>query len=229
MIIFRGSSLPSELCRLCCCVCLCKYVVVQTRDKATLVFLLVFVLESLCVTPLPDSLLSQWYFRADRMLIRRLKPEQKRAAAVTTTEAHIVSDDNTEPVLYMTTARQRPTSQPQRTCTQTHQQPIRHQENPPIQQQTISAFVFFDFIWLSEFASGMFGRTLLLICFAIFFCAGETVAGQVYKQSQVYENVSGIYTAKFRPGEIGSRLMYSSDWVCSQWQQLFISSNLASL
>ncbi|KAL7396053.1 hypothetical protein ABVT39_027861 [Epinephelus coioides] len=32
------------------------------------------------------------------MLIPRLKPEQKRTAAVTTTAAHMVSDDNTEPL-----------------------------------------------------------------------------------------------------------------------------------
>ncbi|KAM9849450.1 serine protease inhibitor Kazal-type 2-like [Aulostomus maculatus] len=35
------------------------------------------------------------------MLIPRLKPEQKGTAAVTT-EAHIVSDDNTEAAVYMT-------------------------------------------------------------------------------------------------------------------------------
>nr|XP_046262276.1 probable pancreatic secretory proteinase inhibitor isoform X1 [Scatophagus argus] len=72
------------------------------------------------------------------MLIPRLKPGQKRAAAVTTTESLIVSDDNTEPASYMTTAGQHQTSQPRRTCTQTHQQPIGQKKithfQPPLRQ-----------------------------------------------------------------------------------------------
>lgn len=64
-----------------------------------------------------------------------IKPEQKRAAAVKFCfdTAHMVSDDNTDPVLYMTTARQHQTSQPQRTVTQTHQRPIRRQKKRQVQ------------------------------------------------------------------------------------------------
>ncbi len=137
------------------------------------------------------------------MLIRRLKPEQKRAAAITTTEAHIVSDNNTEPLYDNSTptANITTTEDLHTDTSATNQTPGKPTDSTS--SQTISAFLFFGLIWLCEFSSRMFGRTLLLVCFAIFFCAGETVAGQVY------ENVPDIYTVKFRPGEIRPGLMYS--------------------
>lgn len=99
---------------------------------------LLFFCHGVCVGVTPHSsscslLLRQRYFSADRMLIPRLKAEQKRAAAITTTDAHMGIDDNTEPGLYMTTARQHQTPQAQTICAQTLQQPIRRQENPQIQ------------------------------------------------------------------------------------------------
>lgn len=114
----------------------------QTRDGATLVFLL----QCLCWSHSVSLLFLIVFalsaiFQSRQNVDPEIKPEQKRAETVTTTEAHIVSDDNTEPVLYMTTAQRRPTSQPQRTCERTHQQPIRRPENPKIQPPLIS-FVF---------------------------------------------------------------------------------------
>ncbi|XP_075961268.1 serine protease inhibitor Kazal-type 1-like isoform X2 [Anarhichas minor] len=97
------------------------------------------------------------YFRADRMLIRRLNSEQKTSAAVTTTEV--------QPVLYMTTTHQRQTSQPQRSCTEKHQQPIRRQENT---QRFNLVFIM------------MFVRTLLLLC--AFFSADAEDKSRLYRR-----------------------------------------------
>lgn len=169
-----------------------KYVVVQTHDRAMLVFLL------LCLCWSHSVSLPLMFFRPvsnileqTGMLILRLKPQQKRTAAVTT-EAHIVSDDNTEPVLYMTTAH----------CTKhhNHRGPAHRHINSQsdarktncfnLLLQMFPDFLCFGFIWLSEFSSRMFGRTLLLVCVTIFFCAGKTGSVQI-SLDQV--NVNRLY------------------------------------
>ncbi|XP_042349629.1 serine protease inhibitor Kazal-type 7-like [Plectropomus leopardus] len=95
----------------------------------------------------------------------------------------MVSDNNTRPVLYMTTSDQRQTPQPQRTCTQTHRQPIKHQETPQIGAQpaplTSSALWFHS---TPDFSSRMFSRTLLLICVAVFFCADAEDKSRLYRR-----------------------------------------------
>ncbi|MEQ2222308.1 hypothetical protein ILYODFUR_024852 [Ilyodon furcidens] len=89
------------------------------------------------------------------MLIHRLSPEQKAAAAATTTEAHIVSRNT---VLVKGRKSQ--------TCSQINQQPIR---------QHIRLFQ-------DRVSSKMFLRTHVLIFLTLFFCADAEDKSRLYRR-----------------------------------------------